>query len=219
VTQDVRALFARAQRALAPDLRAAIFGSSGDRLFRDILGLLPGRTAGDGFWEPLPWRGALRKDIRIIVAVRIGDAEGDDAFACVERDRIHGIPTARGHRTRHMLSMLHGPEILDLLAFSMMMDRAPRRLTGMADALGVGADGEGPDESLGPVTLCRSFRDWMRHLAALPCLPLGEPVEQQRLIRGFAGGVVCQDLAHGVTTERLLKRDLPAAPEIAVLAA
>ena len=212
------ALFAAGQRALSPELRRDIFGASGARLFRDIVGVLPGRAAGDGYWEPMPWRAALRKDLRMVVAVRAGDVEDDAAWACVDRDPIHALPSDGGARVRHMLSVLHGADILDLLAFSLAMDRAPRRLTGMAEALGVGADGLSA-VTLGPVTLCRTWREWVRSLAALPCMPLGEPAEQQRLIRTFPAGVVCQDLAHGVAVERMLKRELPAVPPIAVLAA
>ncbi len=76
---DLADIWADAKRSLPEALRREWFGR-GAYLFRDCVGVLPGRVVGEHAWQPLPWRGSRARDTRVIVAVRGGqlrDALGD----------------------------------------------------------------------------------------------------------------------------------------------
>lgn len=219
---DLGALFEAARHAaVAGRVGPAMFGQRA-WLMRGVLGVLPVRAVGSDGWEPTEPRLARERALRPIIAVRAGlpEAWGDAIPDCVERHPA-GMPTPRGRTMIESWSALRGAEIIDLLACDWALAKPPRRLVGAAATLGFGADGqEDTWEGDVPVQLCRSIGEWVGTLfRARASVLLGNAGEQQATVLRFAGGVVCQDLAHGETVERLMRRQLPAPPRILVQAA
>lgn len=207
---DCAALFRAARRRLRLHERRALVGPAIAARTLDILGRWPVQPMPGGFWQPLPAEGALRSEERVIVAVRRGAAR--DFLGVVEAGVVHGLPTAAGWRRADALACLHGGEIVDLLACDVRLREPPLRFTGLAVALGLGAAGEGSEAGDPPVRIARTVREWLDLAAEGACLPLGDDLEVADVLRGFAGGIVAADLAHGRALKKLLTRDLPPAP-------
>lgn len=182
-------------------------------LLRNFFGILPAVPEGSDGWDVVDPRASRWRQWRLIIPVLVG--KPDLGWLC-ECDPLHGFPL--NHGEARMEQALFGAGLVDLLAVDHSMSRPPRRLTGMASALGFGCDHENTVEGDPPVVLARDLRDWFARLAQGPTLLLGSPAEQQDTIWRFGGGVICADLEHGMAIERLMRRPIPAPPKILVAA-
>ena len=212
---DCDTLFVAAKRALPKGWLHHRFGR-GAWLYENLFGVWTAQPDGEGFWSPRPAKASSEKHLVLVIAVRTGDPWISDFGlpAWIDVDPVHRTPTAEGMSRLRGSRALFGPDIVDLLACDLTLTKPPRRMTGMARALGYGAAGEYTTTDDGPVPIVRTVLEWLAHSTDGACLPLGSSVERAELLRGFGGGVTAMDLAHGETLQRLMKREPIQNPEI-----
>lgn len=179
---------------------------------RGFMGVWPALPVGDTEWQPLDWRACRATQIRVILPVLMGEPAGGYG-PDIERN-AHGI--ARFDVRTDVEELRRGRILIDLLAFSPAMDRPPRRLVGIADALG--PQPEMAECRDAPVRLARDIAEWFALLPQAPVLLLGSADKRAQTLRRYTCGVVCSDLAHGEAMERLSRRPVPAPPKILVAA-
>jgi hypothetical protein len=223
---DLDKLFWSARRALPRSFWGDFLPARLQADFRDLFGILPVAKAGDGYWQPRPWRGHRAEHLRLIVAVRAGDPYGGEMAgyglpAWVERDPVSRLPTESSRLRLLAERALHGPDIVDLLCLpDWRMQRPPLRYSGLATALGAAIDGQcWEDRSAEPVLVVRNIRRWLAKAAEGACLPLGTQDEQAGLLRGLTGGILTEDVAHGQALQALMRRPVAPIPSIFVVSA
>lgn len=182
-------------------------------MLRAFFGALPALPHGADGWDVLDARSARPRQWRLVLPVRCrcpDDGYLDDV------DPVHGAALDVGFARAQ--SAVFGGHVVDLLAVDFSMLRPPRRLVGVAAALGFGCAGEYTDHDDQPVPIARDLRDWLHRLPDGLTLPLGPIAEQAETLRQFRSGIVGADLDHGLLLERLVRRSAPAPIKIMVAA-
>lgn len=105
-------------------------------------------------------------------------------------------------RERSVWDLCFG-DMIDLVALSPDCGRVIGRFTGNAAVIGNPQWPDGDDAT--KLRLCRDPASWFR-TGMQGVLMLGDRDEQIAFLRGWHGGIVCDDLAHGKTIDRLLRR-------------
>jgi hypothetical protein len=175
-------------------------------------GVYPALPVSDDLWEPLDPAVAAVSQMRVILPVRAG--EPLDGWSDRVPRNLHGMPLSG--TAMDVEALRHGADIIDLLAFDHSMARPPRRLIGIARALG--PQPEMAECRAEPVRLARDLPEWFALLPEAPVLLLGGADERAETLREYACGVVCSDLKHGEAMERLSRRPVPAPLKILVAA-
>lgn len=206
-------------------LRERFGGVDGQWRCRQLFAVMPVRGAGPGYWDPLPWRGAKDSDFRLVMAVRCGAPpvpdDGFSRYPCpVEVDPVSGLATPAMEPRLLGARALWGPDIIDLLVVDQALEKQPRRLTGLAPALGGALDPDHwSDRTEQPVLVVRNVARWLARALDGACLPLGPAEEQAHFLRGLRGGVVTETTEHGKQLQALMRREAAPLPELYVEAA
>ena len=242
---DLAGLFAVARRFGDAARYYDGFGRAGG-LLRDVVGLLPVRAAGEGYFEVMEFAAARPADFRPVVAVRQGvPAHWIDAPAPLPEGwadlamemgveappadtariaypagiacPVHGVPLP-GHAARlRWWGMVAGLDVVDLIACDYAMRRPPRVFLGHADALG-DATGDAADEAdeAAPLPVVECVADAL--FGPPGCvLPLGDAGRRAAYLRR-ASALVAPSLDLGRKLKRLVEAPV-AAPKLFVMEA